>query len=114
MLANPYVRIVNNFLHDLATGTWAACLLVLLVLSRESVGMPAEASAALSDAGWVVYWLLVGALAVIFATGAARLAYWRSQTPAEERSAKRRALVVKHVAFLGVYGVGTWWGWTLL
>lgn len=44
---NPYVRIMNNFLHDMATGTWAACLAVLLVFSGRLAGMPAEAAAAL-------------------------------------------------------------------
>ena len=58
MLGNAYVRITNNFLHDMATGTWAACLMVL--------------------------------------------------------AAKRRALIVKHIAFLLVYGGGTVWGWLLL
>ena len=33
--------------------------------------------------------------------------YWRQDTPAEDVSAKKRALLVKHAAFLGVYGLGT-------
>ena len=99
MLDNHYVRITNNFLHDMATGTWAACILVIWVLSRQLDSMSSEASAAVSDAMVLVFWLLIGALVVIAATGGIRLAYWRKQTPAEELAAKRRALIVKHVAF---------------
>jgi putative copper export protein len=114
MLENPYVRITNNFLHDMATGTWAACLLVLWVLDREAEGMPAEAVDALAAAGQVVFWLLVGALVVVIVTGAIRLVYWRQQTPPEERGPKRRSLIIKHVAFAIIYGGGTWLAWTLL
>lgn len=114
MLGNTYVRIVNNFLHDMATGTWAGCLAVLLVLSDRLAGMPAEAAAALGDAMVLVFWILVGALVVVGATGGIRLAYWRQQTAPEDMAAKRRSLIVKHVAFLVIYGGGTVWGWLLL
>jgi len=114
MLDNAYVRITNNFLHDMATGTWAACLMVLWVLDRQLVGMPPEAAAALGDAMQLVFWLLIGALVVVTVTGALRLFYWRSTTPPGELAEKRRALIIKHVAFLVIYGGGTVWGWMLL
>jgi len=114
MLDNAYVRITNNFLHDMATGTWAACLMVLWVLARELPAMPPEAAEALGDAMSLVFILLVAALAVVTVTGAVRLFYWRSTTPPQELAEKRRALIVKHVAFLVIYGGGTWWAWTLL
>lgn len=114
MLANPYVRITNNFLHDMATGTWAACVLVLWVLARERAEMPSVSIAALGDATHAVWLLLLGALVVLTVTGALRLVYWRATTAPDELAAKRRALVVKHVAFLVVYGGGTWWAWTLV
>ena len=42
-------------------------------------------------------------------TGAIRLFYWRAETPPDELKTKRGALIVKHVAFLLVYGLGTAW-----
>ena len=111
---NPYVRITNNFLHDMATGMWAACLAVLLVLAGRLAGMPAEAASALGDAMRLVFWLQVGALVVVTLTGALRLLYWRRETAPEDLAAKRRALIVKHIAFLAIYGGGTVWGWLLL
>ena len=114
MLSNAYVRVTNNFLHDMATGTWAACLMVLVVLNRRIEGMPDVAAAAVGDSMTVVFWLLIGALVVVSVTGALRLVYWRATTTADELVAKRRALIVKHIAFLVVYGGGSIWAWQLL
>ena len=114
MLSNPYVRVTNNFLHDMATGTWAACLMVLWVLNREIIGMPPQAAGAVEEAMWLVFWLLIAALVIVTVTGALRLFYWRATTIADELVAKRRALIVKHIAFLVIFGGGTVWGWMLL
>lgn len=113
ILDNTYVRITNNFLHDMATGTWAACLLVLWSLSAQLPDLSIEAEHALLNSMHLVFWLLIASLIIVTATGALRLFYWRGTTPAEEREAKRRALVVKHVAFLVIYGGGTFWAWAL-
>lgn len=108
---SPYGRIVNNFLHDMATGTWAACVLVVAVLDPRAAAAPSYEAAAVQDAMYAVFWLLMGALVVIAATGGIRLAYWRQQAAPEEVVAKRKALIVKHAAFLLVYGTGTTWAW---
>lgn len=111
MLANPAVRLANNWLHDVGTGLWAACVLVIVVLDARKEALAAEAGSVFSEAvlgiELLVFWLLLGALADIALTGMLRLAYWRSQTPAEEMPAKRPALIGKHIAFLAVYGGGT-------
>ena len=107
-------RIVNNFVHDMSTGTWAACVLVIWVIASRSQGVPPEAAAVLSDANSVVFWLLVISLVGLTVTGAVRLFYWRSDTPPEQLKTKRGALIVKHVAFLLIYGLGTAWAaWTV-
>jgi putative copper export protein len=102
-------RIVTNFVHDMSTGIWFACLLVLWVISSRSAGAPAEAAVVLSSASQAVFWLLVASLVGLTVTGALRLVYWRAETPPEMRSTKRSALIIKHAAFLVVYGLGTAW-----
>jgi uncharacterized membrane protein len=102
-------RIVNNFIHDMSTGTWAACMLVIWVISSRSQGVPVEAAAVLGGANRVVFWLLVASLVGLSVTGGIRLLYWRADTPPDELKAKRGALVVKHLAFLVIYGLGTAW-----
>lgn len=107
MADRRYLWIVNNFLHDLATGTWAACLLVVWLLAGRRAGMPAEAAAALGDAMSALFKLALLSLVVIGATGGVRLGYWRRQSSGDGLTQKRRALLVKHAAFAVVYGVGT-------
>lgn len=109
-----YAWVTNNFLHDMSTGTWAAALLVMLVLHGRLAGMPEAAAAALRDANGAVFVLGLIALAVVTVTGIVRLFYWRAQTPPDVMREKRRALIVKHVAFAVIYGGGTVWMWTLL
>jgi len=110
---NRYFRITNNFLHDMSTGTWFACALVMWLLAGRVSGVPAEAAAALAEAMRLLFWLAAAALAVITATGGVRLAYWRREASPDELAQKRRALLVKHAVFLVVYGAGTVWLWTL-
>ena len=102
-------RIVNNFVHDMSTGTWAACVLVIWVIASRSQGVAPQAAAVLSDANSAVFWLLVISLVGLSVTGAIRLLYWRSDTPPEQLKTKRGALIFKHIAFLLVYGLGTAW-----
>jgi hypothetical protein len=102
-------RIVNNFVHDMSTGTWAACMLVIWVISSRTQGVPVEAAVVLGEANRVVFWLLVASLVGLSVTGGIRLFYWRADTPPDQLKTKRGALVVKHVAFLVVYGLGTVW-----
>ena len=85
-----------------------------MVLSARLAGMPPAAAVAIHSAMWSVFWLLVVALLVLTATGAARLLYWRSRFSPEELVARPRALVVKHIAFVVIYGAGTAWAWTLV
>jgi putative copper export protein len=109
-----YLWIVNNFLHDMATGVWAACVLVVWMLAGRRVGMPAEAAAAVGDTMSSLFRLALAALVIIGATGGVRLGYWRRQTGANELSQKRRALLVKHALFAAIYGGGTFWLWSLI
>lgn len=118
MLDNQWVRLTNNWAHDVGTGLWAACLVVLAVIGAER---PSFEAASFSDAYQLIarvtgtiFGLLVIALVVITLTGAVRLFYWRSQTPPEQLASKRPALIAKHVAFLLLYAPGTWWAWTLV
>ena len=107
-------RIVNNFIHDMSTGTWAACMLVIWLIASRSGGVPPQAAAVLAEANTAVFWLLLVSLVGLTVTGGIRLSYWRADTPPEQRGDKRRALIVKHVAFLVVYGLGTAWAaWTV-
>jgi hypothetical protein len=114
MAERRYLWTTNNFLHDLATGVWAACVLVVWLLAGRRAGMPAEASEALGSAMRDLFKLSLVSLVVIGGTGGVRLGYWRRQSESRDVDHKRRMLLGKHVALLLVYGLGTWWLWTLV
>lgn len=115
MLDKPWIRLTNNWLHDVSSGLWAACVLVIWVLQQQKEALAVQAGTAFVDAmlevQWIIFWLLVVALVVIAVTGGLRLMYWRAQTPPEEMPAKRPALIGKHIVFLIVYGGGTAWAY---
>lgn len=115
MSDSPWVRLVNNWLHDFSSGLWGSCVLVLWVLERGLPdAVPDEAAASvIYGAQQLFWWILLAALALIAVTGAVRLLYWRRATSPEDMPAKRPALIGKHAVFLAVYGLGTWWAWTL-
>ncbi len=113
MAENRYLWIANNFAHDLATGVWAACLLVTWMLASRLAGMPDAAAGAVRESMWMLFKVALAALVVIAVTGGVRLGYWRRQSVGEEDE-KRRSLLVKHAAFALVYGAGTAWLWTLV
>ncbi len=108
------LRIINNFLHDMATGTWAACVLVICILHTQARGVPVEAARVLGSAAWAIFWLMIGALAALMITGGLRLRYWRQETPGAEHKDTRQLLLIKHIAFLVVYGAGSVWMWLLV
>lgn len=113
-MRSHYTWIVNNFFHDLSSGLWAACLLVIWRLATLRPGMPPAAAAALATVSLELFYVLLGSLVVIFATGGIRLRYWRSQAAPDELTYVRRALLVKHAIYFVVYGAGTLWAWLLL
>lgn len=109
-----YGRIVTNFVHDMSTGSWAACLLVIWTISVQSRDVSAEAQSVLSSASANVFWLLIVSLAGLAVTGGIRLRYWREEAAPGAVEAKRTALIAKHIAFLLVYGAGSAWAWTMV
>lgn len=114
MESRRYLWTINNFLHDLATGVWAACVLVSALLAERRTGMPLEASVALRDTIVVLFKLSLTSLVVIGGTGGVRLGYWERQSDPGGLPHKRNALIVKHVMLVATYTAGTWWLWTLI
>lgn len=54
---------INNWLHDFASGTWAACILVIWLLRGRMPHVPQAAAVALAGVGMLLFWLALGAVA---------------------------------------------------
>jgi hypothetical protein len=116
-MSNPWARLVNNWLHDFSSGLWGSGVLMLWVLSTRKAsvtGAAIEAWDAVAGLSLLMFRIVLVSLVVIAATGGLRLAYWRQATPPDQMREKRPALIGKHIVFLLVYGVGTWWASTLV
>jgi len=109
------LRIINNFLHDMSTGTWIACILVIAVVHSKAADLSAESLSVLHAAALSVFWLLVIALAIVMATGGLRTLYWRKYEVSEsDLATERRLLIIKHIILTAVFGVGTVIAWLLI
>ncbi|WP_456433649.1 hypothetical protein [Thermosulfuriphilus sp.] len=93
--------IINGFIHDLATGLWAGFLVCIFLLSTRKT---------ISEVKVFMFWLSLGALALVATTGAIRLKDYRLRG---ESSLKGRLLWIKHL-LLGLVFFGATWGGYLL
>jgi hypothetical protein len=105
------LTILNAFVHDVATGTWIASLVLISILHAEA-SSPAWATAAalvppLAHKFMLLTWV---SLAVIMATGLVRMATFKifgwTGDVAKDRV---RLLKVKHALLAIVFLVGTAW-----
>jgi hypothetical protein len=104
------LTIVVGFLHDFAAGIWAATVLAVWWIQRSPA--LAQAEALLRPLMQQFFWIGVGCVLVVMATGAGRtFTYaWVGEVygPEAERL-RRRMLIVKHVFLLLVFGGGLFW-----
>jgi putative copper export protein len=105
--------VLIGFIHDFAAGCWAATLLAIFWLDRQSVA--AGLSEALLGLKKQFFYAALVCIAVIFATGAGRTFTYVSDVygPDAERM-RRRMLIIKHIILLVVFGLGTYWQYTVV
>jgi hypothetical protein len=104
--------VVNNFVHDLFTGLWASSILVIYLLDRKTHSVEGSLiSPALHDVMRTFFWLGIASIALILATGGARLLYYRTEVIGGDREIKRTLLIVKHVLFMFVFIGGTYYAY---
>ena len=104
------LTIVIGFLHDFAAGIWAASVLAVWWIQRSPA--PPEALAVLRPLMQQFFWIGLGAVGVVMASGAGRTftyAYVGEVYGPEAERLRRRLLIVKHVVLLGVFGAGLAW-----
>ena len=106
------LTVVVGFTHDFAAGIWASTVLSVWWIHRTPV--VAAAGPAMGALMRTFFWIGLGSIFVVMATGAGRtFTYVDGVYGPESERARRRALVVKHVILLLVFGSGTLWQWTM-
>jgi hypothetical protein len=107
--------ILIGFLHDLATGCWAATVLAVYWLDRSSVKMP-ELASALGELKREFFYLGLVCVAVVLAGGVGRTftyAYVGKVYGEEAEQVRRKMLIVKHIVLFFVFGAGIYWQYTM-
>ena len=98
--SNLYVRAAIEFVHDIAAGAFpGATLAAWMIRQRYSAASP-DALRSLEGASRGLWLVLLGALALLAITGAFRLGYWQLNVRVGFLEKKKRAVIVKHAAFV--------------
>ena len=100
--------VLNGFVHDFATGYWLSAMISIWFLARYRLELPAVAGV-LTGIQKFFFWNSVGAVVVIFATGAGRtFTYMDNWYGVDAERVRRRMLVIKHVVLFAAFGFGYW------
>lgn len=109
---NKAFTIIIGFVHDFAAGCWAATVLGIYWLSRQSV--TAEVGAVLLGMKRQFFWAGIVCVIIVFATGAGRtFTYVDNVYGPEAEKRRRKLLIIKHVLLLAVFGLGIWWQYSM-
>lgn len=104
-----------GFVHDFAAGCWLASVLAVFWLDRVAMSN-LQLKPLLDGLESQFFWVGVVSFILVFVAGAGRTftyAYIGSVYGEQSEQLRRRMLMVKHVFLLSVFGLGTWWQYTL-
>ena len=102
-----------GFVHDFAAGIWLATVLAVWWLERS---ISPDVAGVLEPLQRQFFYIGIACTAMVFIAGMGRTftyAYIGSVYGQESEAQRRRMLMVKHVMLLSVFGLGTYWQYTL-
>ncbi len=107
------LTIFIGFVHDFAAGCWAATVLAIYWLSRQS--FPVEVSDAILSLKKQFLWAGIVCVVTVFATGAGRTFTYVDNVYGQDTEKRRRKLlIIKHIILFTVFGMGIWWQFTMV
>ena len=103
-LTNPWIRIPNDIVHDLAAGAWPGTAVALwLVRSRAERALPPGTFAESAPALSAVFVVMLGALALLVLTGILRINYRTHGISPTMVKTRNRTVLIKHAVFAVVF-----------
>ncbi len=107
------LTVIIGFTHDFAAGCWAATVFAVFWLHRQNLAV--ELVAALFDLKKQFFYLGLACIGVVLLTGAGRTFTYVPGVYGKNAERKRRlALVIKHLLLGTVFGLGSWWQYTMV
>lgn len=110
---NKALTIFIGFLHDFAAGCWAATLLAVYWVDRIAQAQ-VEIKPMLDGLERQFFWAGIGCMVIVLAAGMGRtFTYVNNVYGPDAEQARRRLLMIKHIVLFTVFGLGTWWQYSL-
>jgi len=107
------LTILIGFIHDWAAGCWAATVLAIYWLQRQSV--PVEMSGIIFGLKKQLFYAGLICVILVFATGAGRtFTYVEDVYGQDAEKVRRKMLIIKHIVLLIVFGSGIFWQYTMV
>jgi uncharacterized membrane protein len=107
------LTIFIGFIHDFAAGCWAATVLAVYWLSRQSVSP--ETGVILFALKKQFFYAGIVCVLLVMATGAGRsFTYVNNVYGAAAERMRRRMLLIKHIFLLVIFGAGVYWQYTMV
>jgi len=107
------LTIFIGFIHDFAAGCWAATVLAVYWLNRQSV--PSDITGIIFNLKKQFFFFGIACVILVFATGAGRtFTYVGEVYGRDAEKMRRKMLIVKHVILLSVFSAGTYWQYTMV
>ncbi len=100
-----------GFVHDFAAGCWAATVLAVWWIDRKPL-----AGVALAGLKKEFFYIGLVCVAVVLLAGVGRTftyAYIGSVYGEQSEALRRKMLALKHIGLFIVFGLGTYWQWTM-
>lgn len=104
--------IIIGFIHDFAAGCWAAT--VLAVYRLEKVILGPESQDAVNTLQKEFFYIGIVCIFIVFGAGAGRtFTYIPDVYGKDAEASRRKMLIIKHAILLVVFGLGTFWQYTM-
>jgi hypothetical protein len=107
------IAIFIGFIHDFAAGCWAATVLAIYWLSKQT--LPVDAVALIKGLEKQLFYAGIACVLVVLATGAGRTFTYVDQVYGEDaEKVRRKMLLIKHAFLLTVFGAGILWQYAMV
>ncbi len=105
--------ILIGFLHDFAAGCWLATVLAVYRLEKAILGSGSQA--AISALQQEFFTIGIVCIIIVFGAGAGRtFTYVQNVYGEDAERSRKKLLIIKHALLLVIFGLGTYWQYTML
>lgn len=109
-----YLTIVIGFIHDFATGFWAATVLAIYWLHTQHLDN-AQIANSLTHLESDLFYLGLASVGIVLITGMGRTFTYIENVYGEgAEMMRKKMLIVKHTLLFGIFGTGIYWQYTMV